>query len=57
MDWAWVPLSGYANSKTFQELPKLNKYFTKADEKHFIDLRHDKGYSDELEKLNEMTVI
>ena len=47
-----VPLSDYAHNPTIQELPKMNKYFASGDEKMFINLRHGKGYTGELEKIN-----
>ena len=30
----------------------MSQYFTNTDEKVFIDLRHGKGYTNELEKIN-----
>ena len=36
----------------YQELPTQNQCFTTVDKKHFIDLRREKGYTNEIEKLN-----
>ena len=47
-----VPLLEYAINSPFQGLPDLNDYFTNSDEKIFIDLRHGKSYTGELEKIN-----
>ena len=47
-----APFSDYAHNPTFQELPTMSQYFTNTDEKVFIDLRHGKGYTNELEKIN-----
>ena len=48
-----APLTEYANNEIFQELPKEQNYFTKTDEKLYIDIRRSKGYIDELEKLTQ----
>ena len=34
-----------------QELPKEDDYFSSSDERIYIDLRDNKGYTDELEKI------
>ena len=47
-----VPLSDYEHNPLYQELPKLNNYFTNADEKIFIDLRLGKEYTNQIEKIN-----
>ena len=47
-----TPLPNYANTPVFQELPTQSEYFTTADEKIFIDLRREKVYTDNLEKLH-----
>ena len=52
-----LPLKDYPNNKTFKELHKLNKYFINTDKKLFIDFRCGKGYSSELEKLTQDSVI
>ena len=36
----------------FQESRTRSKYFRSADGKIFIDLRHRKGYTNQIEKLN-----
>ena len=36
----------------FQESRTQSKYFRSADGKIFIDLRHRKGYTNQIEKLN-----
>ena len=46
-----APLPEYANKKIFQELPKERNYFTNTDKKLYIDMRRNKGYTDQLEKL------
>ena len=47
-----APLSDYAHNPVYQELLKLHDYFANADEKVFIDLRREKGYTNEIEKIN-----
>ena len=47
-----VPLSDYEHNPVYQELPKLNNYFTNADEKIFIDLRLGKKYTNQIQKIN-----
>ena len=47
-----MPLSDYEHNPLYQELPKLNNYFTNADEKIFIDLRLGKEYTNQIEKIN-----
>ena len=48
---SFAPLFDYAHNLTFQELPTMSQYFTNTDEKIFIDLRHGKSYTNELEKI------
>ena len=47
-----VLLSDYANNPVFQELPSRSKYFMPANKKIFIELRHGKGYTNKIKKLN-----
>ena len=47
-----LPLSDYAHNPIYQELPTQSEYFTNADEKIFINLRHGKGYTNEIKILN-----
>ena len=47
-----VPEAGYLYNKTKQELPNRNTYFTKSDEKVYIDIRRSKGYTGEFERVN-----
>ena len=42
----------FAHNQVYQELPKLNDYFTTAEEKIFIDFRRRKAYTNEIEKRN-----
>ena len=56
---AWVtngssiaPQSDYAYNKTYQELPKTDKYFSNADERVYIDIRRSKGFTGEFEHVN-----
>ena len=37
---------------TRQELPNRNKYFTASDERVYIDIRRNKGYTGEFERVN-----
>ena len=41
-------LSDYAHNPVYQELPKLNNYFTNGNEKIFIYLRRGKCYTNEI---------
>ena len=43
--------SDYAYNKTYQRLPKIDKYFSEADERVYIDIRRSKGYTGELERV------
>ena len=45
-----APLTDYANTEIYQDLTKVDKYFS-SDEKMYIDLRRSKGYTSELESL------
>ena len=47
-----APFSDYVHNPVYQELLTQKQYFTTADEKFFIDLRHGKGYTNEIEELN-----
>ena len=47
-----LSLPDYAHNPIFQELLKMNEYVASGDEKLFIDLRHRKGYTWKLEKIN-----
>ena len=47
-----MPLSDYAHNPAFQELSTVSQYFTKMDEKIFIDSRRGKGYTNELKKIS-----
>ena len=47
-----APLTDYANNEIYQELHRLDEYFSNSDEKLFIDLRRSKGYTNELIKLS-----
>ena len=47
-----MPLSDYAHNPPFQELSTVSQYFTKMDEKIFIDSRRGKGYTNELKKIS-----
>ena len=56
---AWVtdgssiaPQSDYAYIRTYQEHPKQDDYFTDADERVYIDIRHSKGFMGEFEHVN-----
>ena len=42
----------YACNPIFQELPTQSQYFTSAHKKFFINLRCEKSYTNEIEKLN-----
>ena len=44
--------SDYACNPIFQELPTQSQYFTSAHKNFFIDLRCEKSYTNEIEKLN-----
>ena len=44
-------LTDYTNNEAYQELLRFEKYFTESDNKVFGDLRRDKGYTNEIEKL------
>ena len=47
-----VHLAQYKNNKINQELPKEKYYFSsKSSERVYIDMRRNKGYTDELKKL------
>ena len=55
--WYWkgqsiAPLLDFTHNQVYQELPKLNDYFTTAQEKIFIDFRRRKAYTNEIEKRN-----
>ena len=45
-----APLTQYINSEIKQELTKEKDYF-RDDERLYIDIRRNKGYTDELEKV------
>ena len=45
-----APLTQYKNSEIKQELTKEKDYF-RDDERLYIDIRRNKGYTDELEKV------
>ena len=45
-----APLTDYANNKIYQDMTKVDKYFS-SDKKMYIDLRRLKRYTDELESL------
>ena len=47
-----VPESDYANNLIRQELPDRNTYFTDSDEKVYIDIRRNKGFTGQLERVN-----
>ena len=56
---AWVtnsssiaPESDFMYNVTRQELPNRNKYFTASDERVYIDIRRNKGYTGEFERIN-----
>ena len=47
-----APLTQYKNNEIKQELTKEKNYFgDDSDERLYIDMRRNKGYTDELEKL------
>ena len=47
------PLTQYANNEIYKELIKYEKYYSKteSDEKLYVDLRRERGYSNELERI------
>ena len=47
-----VAESEYMNNEVRQELPNRNTYFTDSDERVYIDIRHSKGFTGELERVN-----
>ena len=47
-----VPQSDYVYNETVQQLPKIEKYFSDADERVYIDIRQNKGFTNELERVN-----
>ena len=47
-----VPQSDYVYNETGQQLPKIEKYFSDADERVYIDIRRSKGFTNELERVN-----
>ena len=56
---AWVtdgsskgPQSDYAYSEMYQQLPKRDKYFSDEDERVYIDIRCNKGFIGEFERVN-----
>ena len=47
-----APITQYKNNKIEQELTKEKSYFgDNSDERLYIDMRRNKGYTNELEKL------
>lgn len=46
-----APLTHYANNQIFQELSRKKTYFTTIDERINLDMRTNRGYTGELEKL------
>ena len=47
-----APLLDCAHNPTCQKLPTMSECFTSADENLFVDLRREKGYTNEIKKLN-----
>ena len=47
-----APITDYINNLIFQELPTEEKYFSKSDERIYINLSDSKGYTNEIEKLS-----
>ena len=47
-----APLLDCAHNPACQKLPTMSECFTSADEKLFVDLRREKGYTNEIKKLN-----
>ena len=47
------PLTQYANNEIYKELTKYENYYskTKSNEKLYVDLRRERGYSNELERI------
>ena len=48
-----VPESDYVYNDITKELSNRKKYFTDSDEKVYIDIRRSKGYTSELERVNQ----
>ena len=47
-----VLITDYINNLIFQELPLEEKYFSKSDERIYVDLRDSRGYLNEIKKLS-----
>ena len=45
-------MTDYINNPRFQELPSEEKYFSKSDGRIYIDLKDNRGYANEIEKLS-----
>ena len=49
-----APLTQYKNNEIYQEITEEDKFTdNNTDDKIYIDMRRSKGYTDELEKLND----